>query len=97
VINPNGLVRTGGQDYLNRIELQHQQIFQTTANVLQVQAIGRDADYAVGLWVSTYGTNNESQAHGMWLQFYERKGVVWRISASSFTRVGGASNSNRRP
>jgi uncharacterized protein (TIGR02246 family) len=96
-INPNGMVRAGGQEYINRIELQHQQNLQTTAKIDQVQAIGRDAAYAVGPWVSTYGANNESQAHGVWLQVYERKGAVWRISASSFTRVGGETNSNRRP
>ena len=96
-INPSGMVRTGGQDYVNRIELQHQQNFQTTAKIDQVQVIGRDAAYAVGPWISTFGANSESQAHGMWLQVYERRGTVWRISASSFTRVGGATNSNRHP
>jgi hypothetical protein len=54
-----------------------------------VHAIGSDGAYAFGPWTTTFGANGESEAHGMWLQLYQRQGPVWKIGASSFTRVGG--------
>jgi ketosteroid isomerase-like protein len=91
-INPNGIVRGGGQEQANRIELQHQQNSVTTAKIDQVQAVGSDAAYAVGPWRSTFGPAGESQVGGMWLQLYERRGDTWKISASSFSRVGPVTN-----
>jgi ketosteroid isomerase-like protein len=87
-INPNGIVRNG-PEYVNRIELQHQQNFNTTAKIDQVQAVGSDAAYALGPWSSTFGPNSGGRAGGMWLQVYERRADGWKISASSFNRIGG--------
>jgi ketosteroid isomerase-like protein len=88
-INPNGIARVTGQEYANRIELQHRQNARTTARIDEVHAIGSDGAYAFGPWTTTFGANGESEAHGMWLQLYQRQGLVWKIGASSFTRVGG--------
>src|SRR5579864_2340597 len=87
MINPTGLVR-GGPEYANRVELQHQQNFKTTAKIDQVQAVGPDAAYAFGPWTSTFGPGGNQRSGGMWLQIYERRADGWKISASSFTRVG---------
>jgi ketosteroid isomerase-like protein len=91
-INANGIVRAGGQEYVNRIEMQQQRNLATTAKIDQVQAVGSDAAYAVGPWRSTFGPAGESQVGGMWLQLYERRGDTWKISASSFSRVGPITN-----
>jgi ketosteroid isomerase-like protein len=91
-INPNGLVRNG-TEYINRVELQHeQQNAKTTAKIDQVQAVGSDAAYALGPWTSTFGPNGGGRSGGMWLQLYERRADGWKISASSFTRVGPGGN-----
>jgi ketosteroid isomerase-like protein len=79
-INPTGLVHSG-PEYTNRVEMRQENV-RTNAKVDGVQAIGSDAAYAVGPW-------NSQQARGMWLQLYERRTDGWKISASSFTRVGG--------
>lgn len=94
-INPSGMARAGGQDYVNRIEFQHQQNFQTTAKIDQVQMIGRDAAYAVGPWISTFGANGASQARGMWLQVYERPGNRLEDQRVKFYANRTAINSNR--
>jgi uncharacterized protein (TIGR02246 family) len=90
-INPGGIVR-GGQEYVNRIELQHQQNFKTTAKIDQVQAVGPDAAYAFGPWNSIFGPGGNQRSGGTWLQFYERRADGWKITASSFTRVGPGPN-----
>ncbi|HEV3371002.1 MAG TPA: nuclear transport factor 2 family protein [Xanthobacteraceae bacterium] len=87
-INPNGIVR-GGPEYVNRVELQQQQNVKVTAKIDQIQAVGPDAAYALGPWTSTFGPNGGGRSGGMWLQLYERRADGWKISASSFTRVGG--------
>jgi ketosteroid isomerase-like protein len=90
-INPAGIVR-GGQEYVNRIEMQRQQNLKTTAKIDQVQGIGSDAAYALGPWSSTFGPGGGQQSRGMWVQVYERRGDAWKIGVSSFTRVGPVTN-----
>jgi ketosteroid isomerase-like protein len=72
-INPNGVVRVTGQEYANRVQMQHQQNFNTTAMIDQIQAIGSDAAYALGPWTSTFGPNGGGRSGGLWLQLYERR------------------------
>src|ERR1700674_407008 len=95
VINPQGMVR-GGQEYVNRTEMQRQQNVKTTAKIDQVQAIGSDAAYAVGPWSTTFGPGGGQQARGMWVQVYERRGDAWKIGVSSFTRVGAVTNAPKK-
>jgi len=86
-INVGGVVAGDSQDYVNRIELQHQRKTKTVATVERVQATGSDAAYATGSYTSTFGPGNQPPLHGNWLQVYERRGDAWKISASSFAQA----------
>jgi ketosteroid isomerase-like protein len=89
VINPAGLVH-GGPEYVNRVEMR--QNAKTIAKIDRVQAVGPDAAYAFGPWNVSGGPGGAAQGGGMWLQLYERRADGWKISASSFTRVGPGAN-----
>jgi uncharacterized protein (TIGR02246 family) len=91
-INPAGVVAGNSQDYVNRIEGQHQRNAKTTATIERVQAIGGDAAYATGSYTNTFGPNNQFQTQGNWLQLFEHRDEAWKIGASSFSQVGPVKN-----
>jgi ketosteroid isomerase-like protein len=91
-LNPAGVFAGNSQDYVNRIEGQHQRNAKTTATVERVQAIGGDAAYATGSYTNTFGPNNQFQTQGNWLQLFERRDDAWKIGASSFSQVGPVKN-----
>jgi uncharacterized protein (TIGR02246 family) len=94
-INAGGVVRGESQDYINRIELQHRRNTNVVATIERVQAIGDSAAYATGPYTATFGSGNQSQEQGNWLQVYQRRGDAWKISASIFSRVGGVKKAPR--
>ena len=81
-------MRTGAQDYEQRVRDEAKLGAKITLKVDQVRAIGKDAALAAGAYQIGYTSNpTGSQFDGNWLRVFERQGSDWKIIASTFTPV----------